>query len=498
MIAYKALLLTILVVGAATITGNAYAQSNTDRLIAIDEATEDILEAVTGIPDLLGSLQDSITELMEAVTGISSGMAGLSSNMTTLRTEMTGIYSEMDDLSASSAAGTLRIESAISKIEPNLVGIAGAVEENRNTLESLSSIMASMNANIEGIESSLGAEDDDGGLAQSIEFLTSTINRNELSVSDRLDRIESNLADLSAKLDTPTQPVVTESRPGSKTFEVTSYTYRSQGDERTIFGQSIYDLDFTFSCDKPVSIDEVSTDLSERVTWIITDATPDSRTDANYLKVQGRELYHSSFAFSASSYQVYNRAVDFNYDSLLVGETLRFESQQYDQNNKIADAERTANDGYTITVKYLGDRSTVCTFSGSGSSGTTPSGRALPHSDTLTLTPTVDTSTAILYPFSVDVTCDDNPVEITDIVATAVGNWNSGLTSFAKFEVEMIDSDTSVSIAFEEDGELGDYDYPISFSEDIRISGELPGASEILILVSYNTVSGGSCEGPES
>ena len=262
-----------------------------------------------------------------------------------------------------------------------------------------------------------------------------------------------------------------------------------------VFGQSIYNLDFTFSCDKPVSIDEVRTDLTNRVSWIITDSTPDSGTDANYLTVDGRELYHSSFAISSSSYQVYNRAVNFNYDSLLVGETLQFDSQQYDTaSDKIADAERTANDGYTITVNYLGDRSTVCTFSSSGAPSTTASGGVLSNSDTLTLTPTVDTSTAILYPFSVDVTCDDNPVEITDIAATAVGNWNSGLTGFAKFEVMMIDSGTTVKIDFEDDGELGDYDYPISFSEDIRISGELPGATEILILVSYNTVSGGSCE----
>lgn len=495
MITYKALLLTILVAGAVTITGNAYAQSNTDRLKAIDGATEDILEAVTGIPELLGSLQDSITDLVETVTALSSDVTGLSSNMTTINSNMAGIYSEINDLSASSASSSLRIESAISTIEPTLLGIAAGVENNRSTLESLSSIMASMNANIESIESSLGAEEDDGGLARSIEFLTSTINRNELNVSDRLDRIEATLAGLSTKLDSPTQPTVSSGRlsPGSETYEVTSYTYQSQGDKRTVFGQDIYDLEFTFSCDKPVTIDTVSTDLTQRVSWIITDPTPDSRTNENYLEVDNRNLYNSRFAFSAGSYQVYNIPVEFNYESLLVGDALVFESQQYDSNSKIANADRTVSDGYTITVEYLGDRSTVCSFSGSGGSGGsgTTTG-TLSNSQTLTLTPTVDTSTRILHPFEVEVTCDNDPVEITDIAATAVGDWNSGLTNFAKFELE-IGSET-VSIDFEDDGELGDYDYPISFSEDITISGELPGATEILILVSYNTVSDGSCE----
>lgn len=493
MIAYKALLLTILVAGAVTITGNAYAQSNTERLQNIDKATEDILEAVGGIPELLGSIQDSITGLVETIAGLSSDVTGLSSNVTAINSNVAGLYSEINDLSASSTSSSLRIESAISKIEPNLVAITAGVETNRSTLDSLSEIMVNMNEDLRKIEASLVSEDD-SGLAQNIEYLISTTNRNELNVSDRLDKIEATLAGLSAKLDAPTQPTVSSGRlsPGSATYEVTSYTYKNQGDKRTVFGQDIYDLEFTFSCDKPVTIDTVSTDLTQRVSWIITDPTPDSRTSENYLEVENRILYNSRFAFSASSYQVYNIPVEFNYESLLVGDTLIFESQQYDLNSKIANADKSASDGYTITVEYLGERSTSCSFSGSGGSSTTP-GSPLSNSQTLTLTPTVDTSTRILHPFSVDVTCDDDPVEITDIAATAVGDWNSGLTNFAKFDVTT-ESGTKTSISFEDDGELGDHDYPISFSEDITISGELPGATEILILVSYNTVSDGSCE----
>ena len=493
MIAYKALLLTILVAGAVTITGNAYAQSNTERLQNIDKATEDILEAVTGIPELLGSIQDSITGLVETIAGLSSDVTGLSSNVTAINSNVAGLYSEINDLSASSTSSSLRIESAISKIEPNLVAITAGVETNRSTLDSLSGIMAGMSDNIADIKGSLDAKDD-GGLAQEIEYLTSTINRNELNVSERLDKIDAALAGLSAKLDSPTQLPVPGGRlsPGSETYEVTSYTYKDQGDKRTVFGQDIYDLEFTFSCDKPVTINTVSTDLTQRVSWIITDPTPDSRTNENYLEVENHILYNSRFTISSGSYQVYNIPKEFHYDPLVVGDTLVFKSQQYDINSKIADADKTASDGYIITVEYLGDRSTECSFSGSGGSSTTP-GSPLSNSQTLTLTPTVNTDKSILYPFSVDVTCDDDPVEITDIMATAVGDWNAGLTGFAKFDVTT-ESGTKTSISFDDDGELGDHDYPISFSEDITISGELPGATGILIEVSYNTVSDGSCE----
>ena len=163
---------------------------------------------MAGIPELLGSIQDSITELVETIAGLSSDVTGLSSNVTAINSNVAGLYSEINDLSASSTSSSLRIESAISKIEPNTGGHnGGAWRPNRSTLDSLSEIMVNMNEDIRKIEASLVSEDD-SGLAQNIEYLISTTNRNELNVSDRLDKIEATLAGLSAKLDAPTQPTV--------------------------------------------------------------------------------------------------------------------------------------------------------------------------------------------------------------------------------------------------------------------------------------------------
>ena len=462
---YKALLLAVMVAGAATIASEAHAQSNTDRLISINENTDSILDIVTAISTALGSIQDSIDTLATSLS---------------------------DDLSTVTESSA-RVESAISGFGPTLNSIVANVQLNAATLNDLSNIMAGMSNDIASIQASL-VDEGDGGLAQSIDVLTSTVNRNEITTSDRLDAIEAALGRLEAKLDsTPSSVSPTGLTRGSVMYEVTTYTYKSQGEKRTISGTDVYELDLTFSCDGPVSIDEVSTDITNSVNWIITNSIPTRNTPENYLEVERQELYNSRFETSPGLYQVYNRAVDFGLEQLSVGQELNFESRQTESGTRIDDATRTAyHRGYTITVDYLGDRSTTCSFGGTGS----PSTGSLPKSGSLLLAPEVGGPSTI-QTFSVDVTCDDDPVEITAITATVVDGWSPSLAIFSEFELTHLDSNRVVDIGFANDGSLMPYDYPIAFhSEDIRVSGTIASSDDVTILVEldYNTVAGGSCQ----
>lgn len=462
---YKALLLAVMVAGAATIASEAHAQSNTDRLISINENTDSILDIVTAISTALGSIQDSIDTLASSLS---------------------------DDLSTVTESSA-RVESAISGFGPTLNSIVANVQLNAATLNDLSNIMAGMSNDIASIQASL-VDEGDGGLAQSIDVLTSTVNRNEITTSDRLDAIEAALGRLEAKLDsTPSSVSPAGLTRGSVTYDVTTYTYKSQGEKRTISGTDVYELDLTFSCDGPVSIDEVSTDISNSVNWIITNPLPARTTPENYLEVERQELYNSRFETSPGFYQVYNRAVDFGLEQLSVGQELNFESRQTESGTRINDATRTAYlRGYTITVDYLGDRSTTCSFGGTGS----PSTGSLPKSGSLLLAPDVGGPSTI-QTFSVDVTCDDDPVEITGITATVVDGWSPSLAIFSEFELTHLDSNRVVDIGFANDGSLMPYEYPIAFhSEDIRISGTIASSDDVTILIEldYNTVAGGSCE----
>ncbi|MCE2508522.1 MAG: hypothetical protein J4G04_04375 [Nitrosopumilaceae archaeon] len=291
---YNALLLAVMVAGAATIASEAHAQSNTERLVNINENTDSILGFVTGISDTLASIQESVDALAADLSG------------------------DLSTVTESSA----RVESAISGFGPTLNSIVSGVQLNAATLSDLSNIMAGMSTDITRIQASL-VEGGDGGLAQSIDLLTSTVNRNEITTSDRLDAIEAAISRLEAKLDSPASVSPTGLSRDSVTYDVTTYTYKSQGTD-------VYELDLTFSCNGPVSIDQVSTDITASVTWIITNPLPRITTPENYLKVERQDLYNSRFETSPDRYQVYNRAVDFGLEQLSAGQTLDFESRQND------------------------------------------------------------------------------------------------------------------------------------------------------------------------
>lgn len=471
MTTYKTLLLAVMVAGAATIASEAHAQTNTQRIESIQESTDSILDIVTPISSALASIQSSIDALAASLSDISD------------------LSDDLSTVTESSA----RVESAISGYGPTLNSIVSAVQLNAATLSDLSSIMAGMSTDIASIRASL-VDGDDSGLAQSIDVLTSTVNRNEINTSDRLDAIEEAISRLEAKLDsTPSTVSPAGLTRDSVTYEVTTYTYKSQGEKRTIGGTDVYELELTFSCDGPVSIDEVSTDITSSVRWIITNPLPTRTTPENYLEVERQELYHSRFETSPGLYQVYNRAFDFGLEQLSVGQTLDFDSQQTESGTVISDSTRAAYQrGYTITVDYLGDRSTTCSFGGTGNIGT----GALPKSGSLLVAPAVEGPSSIKT-FSADITCDDDPVEITEITAQVVDGWSTGLAGFSKFRLTHLDSNQVVDIGFANDGTLMPYSYPISFhSEDIRVSGTIASSEDVTLLIEvrYNTVAGGSCE----
>ena len=99
--------------------------------------------------------------------------------------------------------------------------------------------------------------------------------------------------------------------------------------------------------------------------------------------------------------------------------------------------------------------------------------------------------------FDTTLSCDGNPVDITGITVV-VTDWQEHIASFAELNLTFLDgSDDNtpdLEVGFGDGGTIGDTAYPISLSgADLRVSGALPDASAIDILIAYNTVAGGSC-----
>ena len=454
------MLLLLVAVGTAY---DAYAQSNTERIQTIHTATSDIKAAVDGIVETLSPIADMVAKLDNILVSTAA------------------INSDLSE-----------VKSSISGFNTALLAIQTTAESNRNQLNGLTSQILEMNSKIDSIHTVLGSGGS-SGIEQRLDLLKTTVDNNNLAISTRLQAIENSLSALGTQLEGPAQ--VPSSNLVRKTLnqEVTSYDYKVSGTKRTISGDTVYSLDMKFSCDGPVSIDSVSTDVRTPQPPIIPTNTPNSNTNENYLKVDNRDLYNSRFEISAGSYGVLNRDVEFNLRPLLVGSTLDFSSRQVEDGTRIADSTRSSYTiSYQITVGYLGSSSTTCTLdTGRGGS----SNPTLTHSDTLLLTINAD-ATGIVRQFNQVVSCNNDPVQITNIIGNAVGNdWDPNLASFAKFNLRFPnDASSNVEIGFDSNGAISPTEYPISFSNsNMEISGSMPNVSQLLVQIQYSTISGGSC-----
>ena len=99
--------------------------------------------------------------------------------------------------------------------------------------------------------------------------------------------------------------------------------------------------------------------------------------------------------------------------------------------------------------------------------------------------------------FAVTLSCNNNPVDITDM-AVVVADWQERFAFFAKLDLTFLDGHDDnipdLEIGFGDGGVIGHITYPISLSSaDLMVSGTLWDASAIHVLISYDTVAGGSC-----
>lgn len=455
------MLLLLVAVGTAY---DAYAQTNSERIRTIDSATSDIKAAVDGIVETLSPIADMVAKLDNILVSTAAITSDLS-----------------------------EVKSSISGFNTALLAIQTTAESNKNQLNGLTSQILEMNSKIDSIHTVLGSGGS-SGIEQRLDLLKTTVDNNNLAITTRLQAIETSLSALGTQLEGPAQVPSANLIRKVLNEEVTSYDYKVSGTKRTVSGDTVYSLDMKFSCDGPVSIDSVSTDVRTPQTPIIPTTTPNSSTNENYLKVDNRDLYNSRFETSSSSYSVLNRDVEFNLRPLLVGSTLDFSSRQVEVDTRIADSTRSSYSfSYQITVEYLGSSSTTCTLdTGRGGS----SNPTLTTSDTLLLTITADATNSIIKPFHQVISCNNDPVQITNIIGNAVGSgWSPDLASFANFGLQFPNDATSnVSIGFDSNGAISPTEYPISFSNsNMEISGSMPNVSQLLVQIQYSTVDGGSC-----
>ena len=516
-----AVLLSLLAV-AGLAANDAYAQSNTERLVSIDENAESIKGTVDGMADMVSAIQDALSGMADTLTGIMNAITGVQTSVDSVAMDVT------------------QINSKIVGIETTLMGLSG-----------LDDRLASIDSRINNLAS------DDGMNDQILQVLTRTVtNTNDRleQVISKLDAIQVGLEDANIKIaEIETAP--TTPRPGNillsgeSELNVNSYHYNQHGDSTTDRGAHFYELEMSFSCSNDVFIETVELFLDptasnpykymKRYTATPTDANGWSNVLNNYVQVDGRDLYNNKLPVGSGTYAEFHRTADFNNQQLKAGERLEFESLLYEgifvaadgtvdmivvapadtnnggvggdlsstspgDNNEylIYNSNRTTsktpnanNPLYEINVEWFTYTSgTTCSI-GFGTGSTV--GPGLTKSDTLSYgvatDPANDEDTIKRYSDTID--CGGNPVEITDITAGTGDDWR--LASFADLLITIGSNEYELEFDSEtEEPEFENIDEVLPLhvgGEDVIISGKI-AVENLLLTLHYNTVSGAECE----
>lgn len=507
-----AVLLSLLAVAGLAVN-DAYAQSNTERLVSIDAATESIKGTVEGLADDTDVLSAMVSAIQDALSGIMSAVTGVQASVDGVATDIAQMNSKIDGIEATLAG--------LSGLDDRLAGIDGRID-------------------------SLAG--DDGTDDQILQVLTATVtstNDRLENVINRLDAIQAGLESANIKIAEIEKAPATP-RPGNILLEgeselnVDTYDYLKHGDATTNRGTDFYELDMTFSCNKDVFVDKVElvlvpdNDYMSRGNNDGTDASdsPDfepawSDMDNNYVKVNKRDLYNNKLPVGGNSYAVYHRIAEFNNYAVEAGDTLKFESLLYEglfgnddtiatghatdlgvgdwvaQTSSVATviqlvngSERNDNRGlYELNVDWFSYESgTTCSIGFGSASGVVA---GLTKSATLTYGATTDPADEdkILKNFSDEIDCGGNPAEITDITVATAGDWR--LAGFANVVLTLGDED-GIKLTFDSKADqavftnLGDV-LPLSVgTDDLVVSGTIP-VENLLVSIKYDTVPDAEC-----
>ena len=546
-----AVLLSLMAVAGLAVT-DAFAQSNTERLESIDDATQDILEDTEGVPGALESLSEAVSAIQASLSDMATSLASLMSAITGVQDAVNGVSSTVTDMSTS----VYNTESSVNRVETAVGGVStevGAISSKIMDMDAMLQSVAGLDARLAGIEGSImslesamqssGGDDD---IADTLSVLASTTLSNNAQLPEALQRLanveaglESLGADVKGIASAPSQPgnVLLE---GETEKNINSYDYKNYGDANTDTQGRYYELDLTFSCSTDVFLDRVSlihdggaalnsTYTTSRVTYDsdsnpitgyteyfglsrATDAT--DKNNDNFITVDNRDLFDTQFRFtSGGATMIYDRPVVFNNKPLEAGEILKFKSQVYDRNTDVmydrngkvsalltntkmvADSSRTQSlPFFEMDVEWLTYESgTTCSI-GFGSSGAVSPGLT----DTSTLTYGVTTDPAhkdrSLKNFDNTISCGGEPIEITAITVDTADDW--GLANFVKVNLKY--GTTEHKLAFDPDASdaviTNDDFLPIYLGNDeLTISGSIP-LDNLLIGLTYNSQPDTECK----
>ena len=532
--AFHALLLSGIVAAGAVTIGDVYAQTNTDRLIAVVDNTD-------GLPGMLDALMtaisDGVASILAAITGLQThvddGLHAIDEDLMAIDADLQSIHGDLTNVDADLQAvhGDLSaIDADLVNIHEDLTNVDADLVTIHDDLTTVHDDLTTMDGDIESLTQSVNAMGQAAsaitGLADANTATQEGVNANSAAINELKDLLMSVSEAVGAVQETvEAEPEEASTTVGTKLSKVD----KDFSVAVSAFGQNkatatTYKTKLTFSCEEHVFVSRVDAGTDNSVPFTDTRTGTDNPTvsiTANSLPVYTNKLP------TGTETVAYSGGVDFRLLPLSAGDTLTvdvsttkttidlresnsthgnqvFSIQDYlkaersttkidtEGNDSVDDSDLKKSDAGKVEALvinvdwYTSAADAKCTLK-------SPVSPAVDYSDTdETASGTLlaaSGSTGAIREISPAVFTCDSDTAITKVVLEGIP---LGFMSFIDLDIE---ADSKKSLKFENVANVttAQLDDPLEFDGgEFTISGKIPGQAA-LVTVTYDTVDDSSC-----
>ena len=324
-----------------TITTDAHAQTNTERLATVEDNTNSIINALSGISDAIAA---GFAAVMEALGAIQTDVDTIHDEVETLHSE---VDSFRDDVAATQT-GLEDIGNAVGNIDTKIDAVNSAI----------TAAVTAMDAEPEA----------DPQIAQILEGVTTnaaTIN----ALADRLTAVDTMLEAISTKVGAVQETVATSADGTTTALSELHSVEVEYGVPVSAFGNNkatdtVYKADLKLACESPVFIDTVTTDIGTAPTatdgsdgGVFSPNAESPNTAKASVIANGMTVFNTQFKTGSAATDVglYSAGASFNLAELAAGSSLTIKLSTDRTTTLVAgptSAETSANKSFTI-MAYL-------------------------------------------------------------------------------------------------------------------------------------------------
>ena len=368
-----ALILSFAMVAGAVTINDAYAQTNTERLMTVDDNVNTLIETTSGTNDMITALNSAIdsmsSSIMEMLMSISNAISGVDANVSTvnenvnsLAGDVSSVADSVSGVSSDVSALNTKVDSIASGLSITLSNVAStdglehiheAIDGQSDVLDDISESMISVN-DVSNVVN-------DANVANSAEL--ARIADGVASNAAKLNQLETILNNMQVEADRVAEEVIMmEAVPDPITnlySDELSYTVKLRNFGDPAAGKlaqkndeiSTYEATFAFTCDENVFLNEATTNVKPNDMKFTGLDQGSGNGDKASLYVGNAALYESAIAKDINNHPVSldRDSYDFGSMTLEAGDTLEFTAKTTRDHTDYIDKYVDASIGGNIT-----------------------------------------------------------------------------------------------------------------------------------------------------